>query len=548
MPGVGDALWWQRGVIYQIYPRSFLDRSGDGVGDLAGVLDKLDHVSDTLGADAIWLSPFFPSPMADFGYDVSDYCDVDPLFGTLADFDRLLQASHARGLKVILDYVPNHTSDQHPWFRGSRASRDDPHRDWYIWRDPKPDGSPPNNWLSNFGGSAWELDPTTDQYYLHSFLKEQPDLNWRNPAVVWAMLDVLRFWLARGMDGFRMDTVHRIVKHPDLPDNPPNAGGRLLHKEVGAYDSQLHVYDKDHPDVHQVLRQFRQVLDAYSSTGSERVAIGEAHIYDPRQLVRFYGEQLDELHLPFNFGLLFAPWAAQAVRDSVERYNAALPHGAWPNYVLGNHDEARIASRVGVDGARLAMMLLLTLRGTPTLYQGDELGIQDVPIPPDKARDPWGKNVPGLNLGRDRARTPMPWTNEPNAGFCPPHIEPWLPLNPDFQTLNVACELADPRSMLSLTRRLLALRRASTALSAGGYRSLDSPEECFVYLRQLEHEQRVVALNFGSQPRLVQIDGTVLLSSYLDREGSLPGELALRPAEGVIIAPVSGNVDGPIRA
>ncbi|HYY87955.1 MAG TPA: alpha-amylase family glycosyl hydrolase, partial [Chloroflexota bacterium] len=346
MPGVGDALWWQRGVIYQIYPRSFLDRSGDGVGDLAGVLDKLDHVSDTLGADAIWLSPFFPSPMADFGYDVSDYCDVDPLFGTLADFDRLLQASHARGLRVILDYVPNHTSDHHAWFRASRASRDDPHRDWYIWRDPKPDGSPPNNWLSNFGGSAWELDPTTGQYYLHSFLKKQPDLNWRNPAVVSAMLDVLRFWLGRGVDGFRMDTVHRIVKHPDLPDNPPNAGGRLLHKEVGAYDSQLHVYDKDHPDVHQVLRQFRQVLDAYSSTGSERVAIGEAHIYDPHQLVRFYGEQLDELHLPFNFGLLFAPWAAQAVRDSVERYNAALPHGAWPNYVLGNHDEARIASRV----------------------------------------------------------------------------------------------------------------------------------------------------------------------------------------------------------
>jgi glycosidase len=520
-------LWWQRGVVYQIYPRSFQDASGDGVGDLPGVLQRLEYVAE-LGVDAIWLSPFFPSPMADFGYDVSDYCEVDPLFGTLADFDRLVAEAHARGLKVILDYVPNHTSDQHPWFQASRSSRDNPYRDWYIWRD----GPRPNNWLSNFGGSAWEYDPHTGQSYLHSFLKEQPDLNWRNPAVVAAMLDVLRFWLERGVDGFRMDTVHRIMKHPDLPDNPPNLGGALLHKQVGEYDSQLHVYDKAHPDVHPVLRKFRQVLDEYSAPGQERIAIGEAHIYDPHELVTFYGQQLDELHLPFNFGLLLARWAPDAVRASVDAYEAALPPGAWPNYVLGNHDEARIASRVGPDGARLAMLLLLTLRGTPTVYQGDELGIQDVPIPPERMQDPWGKRVQGLNLGRDPARTPMPWdASQPNAAFCPPEVEPWLPLNADRATVNVASEREDPRSMLSLTRRLLAVRRASEALSVGSYRALDdAPEGCFLFVRD---ERVLVALNFSTREVEVRLpEGDLLVSTGMDRQG-IDGQL--RPAEGVVV-------------
>jgi alpha-glucosidase len=383
---------------------------------------------------------------------------------------------------------------------------------------------------------------------LHSFLKEQPDLNWRNPGVQAAMLDVLRFWLERGVDGFRMDTVHRIMKHPELPDNPPNPGGRLLHKNAGDYDSQLHVYDKDHPDVHQVLRAFRRVLDEYTAPGRERVAIGEAHIYDPRHLVRFYGEQLDELHLPFNFGLLLTPWAADAVRASVEAYEAALPSGAWPNYVLGNHDEARIASRLGPAGARLAMVLLLTLRGTPTVYQGDELGIQDVPIPPERAQDPWGKRVPGLNLGRDPARTPMPWdTTQPNAGFCPPQVEPWLPLNPDHDTLNVASELADLRSMLSLTRRLLALRRSSPALSQGSYRSVDGPDECYVYLREASDERYLMALNFGPGAQQVSVpwaaeialsthlDREGALSTHLDREGSALTRVDLRPAEGLLL-------------
>src|SRR5438067_4215443 len=446
-------LWWQSGVVYQIYPRSFRDASGDGVGDLAGVLEKLDYLSATLGVEAIWLSPFYPSPMADFGYDVSDYLDVAPLFGDLATFDRLVAAAHARGLKLIVDYVPNHTSDQHPWFRESRASRASPMRDWYVWRDPRPDGSPPNNWLAAFGGPAWTLDEAAGQYYLHSFLPQQPDLNWRNPAVREAMFGVLRFWLERGVDGFRMDALHRIMKDPDLRDNPPNPqASTQLHRPAGEYDRQLHTNDRGHEDIHEVLREIRRLLEAYGAQGRPRVAIGEMHIYDWAVLARYYGAALDELHLPFNFGLLKVPWSAQAIRELVEAYQAALPPGAWPNYVLGNHDEARIASRVGPRHARLAMLLLLTLRGTSTLYYGDELGMQDVPVPPERVQDPWGLRVPGLNLGRDPQRAPMPWDPGPNGGFCPPSAEPWLPMTPDLAQINVASQLADPRSMLALTR------------------------------------------------------------------------------------------------
>lgn len=536
--------WWQRGVIYHIYPRSFFDATGDGVGDLPGVAAKLDYLSQTLGVDAIWLSPFYRSPMVDFGYDVTDHCDVDPLFGTLADFDRLLAEAHARGLKLILDYVPNHTSDQHPWFRESRASRDNPRRDWYVWADPKPDGSPPNNWLAAFGGRAWEWDPATGQYYLHSFLPEQPDLNWRNPAVRQAMLDVLRFWLDRGVDGFRMDTVHRLMKDPLLGDNPPNPTARpSIHKPMGAYDTQLHLHDMAHPDVHEVLRSFRRLLDAYAADGRPRLAMGEIHLFDPRELCRYYGQRLDELHLPCNFGLLGVPWQARAVRAAVDAYEAALPGAAWPNYVLGNHDESRIATRLGRQAARLAMLLLLTLRGTPTLYYGDELGLEDVPVPPDRQQDPWGKRVPGLGLGRDPARAPMPWDNTPNAGFCPPDVEPWLPIPPDYRAASVARQAADPRSMLSLTRRLLALRHANPALAIGAYHPLEGegvPEECYVYLRQAGGRRLLVALNFAAERQVVRLAAPPrarwLVSTHLDRDG--PADLSaleLRPSEGGLL-------------
>ncbi|MGD2105625.1 MAG: alpha-amylase family glycosyl hydrolase, partial [Anaerolineae bacterium] len=339
-------------MIYQIYPRSFKDTTGNGVGDLWGVIEKLDYVSDLLGVDAIWLSPFYPSPQADFGYDVADYTDVDPLYGKLDTFDELVREAHRRDVKVIIDLVPNHTSDRHPWFIESRSARDNPKRDWYIWADPRPDGSPPNNWLSVFGGSAWEWDEASKQYYLHSFLKEQPDLNWRNPEVKDAMFDVVRFWLERDVDGFRVDVAHYIMKDPQLRDNPvdPRAA-KSIHRSLGDYDSQFHAHDHGHPDVHAVYRELRQVLDSYSQE-RPRVSLGEIHIFDWEEWASYYGESLDELHMPFNFGLLGAGWDAQSVRDVVESVEAVLLAQAWPNYVLGNHDEPRLATRHGRDEAR----------------------------------------------------------------------------------------------------------------------------------------------------------------------------------------------------
>jgi len=407
-----DQLWWQTGVIYQIYPRSFRDSNDDGIGDLPGIIQRLDYLSETLGVDAIWLSPFYPSPMADFGYDVSDYCNVDPMFGTLADFDRLVAEAHQRHLQVIIDFVPNHTSDQHPWFAESRSSRQSAKRDWYVWRDAKPDGGLPNNWPSHFGGPAWEWDAATQQYYLHSFLKEQPDLNWRNPETKAAMFDAVRFWLERGVDGFRLYVAHYFMKDPDLRDNPPAPQpSTASYKQINEYDKFLHINDKGHPDAHQVFREFRALLDSYEAM-RPRYSVGEIHIFDWREWVKYYG-QLDELHMPFNFALLWAKWEAQSVRQVVDSLEAVLPPGAWPNYVLGNHDEPRLASRYGREQARVAALLLLTLRGTPTLYQGDELGMVNADIPADQQQDPYGLRVPGM--GRDGCRTPMQWSDAPNA-------------------------------------------------------------------------------------------------------------------------------------
>jgi alpha-glucosidase len=493
--------WWQTGVVYQVYPRSFQDSNGDGVGDLAGIAARLDHLV-ALGVDAVWISPFYPSPMKDFGYDVSDYTSVDPLFGTLADFDRLLAAAHVRGLRVVVDWVPNHTSDAHPWFQASRRSRDDPKRRWYVWRDAGPDGAPPNNWLATFGGPAWTWDERTRQYYLHSFLPEQPDLDWRNPEVRAAMMDTLRFWLDRGVDGFRIDCAYAVMKDPALRDNPPAPpGARAVHKDMGAWGTQLHVHDRGHPDVHGVYRDVRRLLDGYRG---ERAAIGEIHLFDPVELCAYYGAALDELHLPFNFGLLAVPWRADAVRRAVDAMEAALPRGAWPSWVLGNHDEDRVATRVGEPSARAAMLLLLTLRGTPTLYQGDELGMPNVPIPPGRERDPWGKSVAGR--GRDPARTPMQWTAGPNAGFTAPGVEPWLPLSPDAGARNVEVQAAAPGSMLSLTRALLALRRARPALHRGSYAALEgTPEHVFAFARAHGDDRVLVLVNFAGAPARVAL-------------------------------------------
>jgi alpha-glucosidase len=533
-------LWWQIGVIYQIYPRSFKDTTGNGVGDLAGVIEKLDYLSETLGIDAIWLSPFYPSPMADFGYDVADYTDVDPLFGDLATFDELVAQAHRRGIRIIIDLVPNHSSDQHPWFIESRSSRDSPKRDWYFWADPRPDGSPPNNWLSVFGGPAWEWEEATGQYYLHSFLKEQPDLNWRNPKVKAAMFEVVRFWLERGVDGFRVDVAHYIMKDPQMRDNPPSMGQEpAFHRPHGDYDTQIHLYDKAHPDTHAVYREFRQLLDAYSAE-SPRVAIGEIHIYDWQKWASYYGQNLDEFHMPFNFALLAVDWRAQEVRQVVDTLEAILPSGAWPNYVLGNHDEPRLASRYGAAQARIAAMLLLTLRGTPTLYYGDEIGMADVFIPPEEQLDPFGLRVPGW--GRDRCRTPMQWSAAPNAGFSAPGTPRlWLPLAANYQEVNVERQLSDPTAMLNLYQSLLAYRKATPALQWGSYQAIDGvAEDCYVFLRQANSQRVLVALNFSAREQRVTlpdlVSGTVILSTYLDCQGTLSlGDLRLRRNEGVIV-------------
>ena len=504
--------WWQSGVIYQIYPRSFQDTNGDGVGDLAGIEQRLDYLAD-LGIDAIWISPIFPSPMVDFGYDVADYTGVHPMFGTLADFDRLLAAAHARGLKILLDFVPNHSSDQHPWFLESRSSRANPKRDWYIWRDPAPDGGPPNNWISDFGGSAWQWDQTTGQYYYHAMLREQPDLNWRNPGLRAAMLDAMRFWFERGVDGFRVDILWHMIKAADFLDNPLNPdwkpGMADMHKV-------LQLYSTDQPEVFEIAAAMRALADSYG----DKVLVGE--IYLPiERLMAYYGKAGEGVHLPFNFQLIDAPWDAGALHRMVEDYEAALPEGGWPNWVLGNHDRPRIASRIGNDQARIAAILLLTMRGTPTIYYGDELGLADVIIPRDKVKDPRELREPGLGFGRDPVRTPMPWDTSANAGFTTG--DPWLPLNRDWQTRNVAAETADRNSILSLYRDLLALRRAHPALGLGDVRMLKVGHALLAFERVMGKQRIVIGLNLSNRVQSCTLpEGRVLLTSGGDyARGSL---------------------------
>jgi alpha-glucosidase len=529
----GARPWWEPAVIYQVYPRSFQDSNGDGIGDLAGISHRLDHL-EWLGVDAMWLSPIFPSPMADFGYDVADYCDVDPMFGTLDDLDRLVEQAHGRGLRVLLDFVPNHTSSEHPWFLESRSSRSSPRRDWYLWADPGPDGGPPNNWLSVFGGSAWEWDQATGQHYYHGFLKEQPDLNWRNPAVRQAMYDVLRFWLERGIDGFRVDVIWHLIKDDRLRDNPPNPdwtpdGGRQ-------YDSLLPVYSSDRPEVLEIVAEMRAVLEEYG----DRLLIGEIYLPVDR-LVAYYGSDPSRpgAHLPFNFQLLLLPWRAEVIGEAILGYEAALPGGGWPNWVLSNHDRPRIASRAGPEQARVAAMLLLTLRGTPTIYYGDEIGMTDVPIPPELERDPARLEGPGR--GRDPERTPMRWDGSPGAGFT--SGTPWLPIG-EVGDVNVAAQRDDPGSILQLHRRLIALRQAEPALAVGAWAPILARGDVLAYERSLPGRRLVVALNLGAASHDVEVRsfhaGRVLVSTGLDRTSEeVSGTISLRGNEGVVV-----EVDG----
>lgn len=528
--------WWQCGVIYQIYPRSFQDSDGDGVGDLNGIRMRLPHLVD-LGVDALWISPIFPSPMADFGYDVADYTGIHPLFGTLADFDALVSEAKALNLKVLLDLVPNHTSIAHPWFQEARAGRASPKRDWYIWRDPAPDGGPPNNWRSEFGGSAWAYDPDSQQYYYHAFLAEQPDLNWRNPQVAAAIHEAMRFWLRRGVDGFRVDVIWHLLKDQDFRDNPPNPDWR---EGSNPYFQLQPLHTTDLEEVHAVIAGLRRVVDEFP----ERLLIGE--IYLPvERLAAYYGRGLAGAHLPFNFALLEAPWEARGLANLIARYEAALPPGGWPNWVLGNHDRPRVASRLGPAQARVAAMLLLTLRGTPTLYYGDEIGMATVPIPPDRIQDPYEKNVPGLGLGRDGVRTPMQWDDTPNAGFT--DGTPWLPLDANFPENNLMQHRGASASLYILYQTLLRLRRAHPALAVGGYGPVEADGPLLWYVREGAGERFLVALNLGAAPATAtlapQTCGRIVLSTFCDRGGEpMTGALALRGAEGVVVALDAGTV------
>ena len=528
--------WWQTGIVYQIYPRSYQDSNGDGIGDLAGIATRLDYLK-SINIDAVWLSPIYPSPMHDFGYDVADYIAINPLFGTMADFDHLLAELHQRDLKLILDLVPNHTSDEHAWFLESRSSRDNPKRDWYIWRDPAPDGGPPNNWLSFFGGPAWTFDETTGQYYLHQFDVHQPELNYRHPDVFPATLDNMRFWLDKGVDGFRVDVIWLMIKDEALRDEPLKPD----YIEGTPLFSQFdHIYTQDVEGIHDLIREMRRLIDSYS----DRVLIGEIYLPMQRQM-NYFGQNNDECHIPYNFELILSPWQAQAVRTLVDTYEAALPDGAWPNWVLGNHDQHRVATRVGAAQDRVANMLLLTLRGTPTTYYGEEIGMQDGQIPLDKMHDPPAVNQPELahEVGRDFERTPMQWDATPNAGFTDPDVEPWLPVAADYVTRNVEAQNTDPTSMLSFYRALTDLRRAEPSLHVGDYIAIDTNlDDIFAYVRSApDADTFIIVLNFGPNAHTldlshIAVGATIALATDMVRDGLIDmSSLEINGNEGLLL-------------
>jgi alpha-glucosidase len=546
-PAFGDD-WWQRGVIYQVYPRSFADSNDDGIGDLPGLIAKLDYVNDgterSLGADAIWLSPIHPSPGFDVGYDVADYDAIDPLFGTLDDFDRLVAEAHRRGIRIMLDLVMNHTSSAHRWFEESRRDPKGPFGDWYLWRDGVPDRfgrlRHPNNWTSFFGGSAWTWDEVRGQYYMHTFLPEQPDVNWRNPAVRDAMLTMVRGWLERGVDGFRLDVFNAFFKHAELPSNPRRLWGRR------PYDRQVHLYDKDRPELADFLAEFRALVDSYPG----RMTVGELFSGDPSLAPRLSAPR----HLVFDFELLFQRWNAAGFASASQKHEERFGPDGWPTIVLSNHDQPRQASRVapGPDArtsdefARALAVLSLSMRGTPFLYYGEEIGARDVPVPWSEIIDPPAKRggrlvrriVPWWN--RDQARSPMPWGGGPNGGFSAG--KPWIRMAPDVDTRNVAAQEDDPSSVLATYRRLVWLRRRHPALQIGVYRELQPrPRDVYAYERSTSEQTVTVAVNFGSRPVSLRLKTgrrwSVLFDTHLMSRTDLGGgdKLVLAPRQAIIL-------------
>jgi len=484
-----DFLWWRDGIIYQIYPRSFADSNNDGIGDLPGIISKLDYL-EALGVDAIWLSPIYPSPDVDFGYDVADYTAVDPKFGTMQDFEVLVEGAKQRGIHIILDLVLNHTSDQHPWFIESRKSVDNPYHDWYIWHDPKPNGDPPNNWQAVFGGPAWEFDPQLGKYYYHMFCKEQPDVNWRNPAVREALLDVFRFWLDKGVDGFRLDVFNMYFKDSEFKDNPHQLG-------IRTFDRQKHLYDVSQPEMYPLLQEIRSIMDQYKNT----YVVGETFLADPKHTASYCGD--DMLHAAFNFDFAHNRWHPKRFLNSALKWYQSLGPDAWPNNFLSNHDMHRAATRYcfGEDDrrAKVAAAMLLTIKGTPFMYYGEEIGLRDIPIRSKKdVKDPLGKTFWPLYKGRDGCRSPMQWSDETNAGFS--ETEPWLPVHSNYPDRNVEQQLSDPNALLNFFKQLIQVRKAQPALQHGDFQPLvEDPRQIFAFMRTTETDQVLVLLNFTSR-------------------------------------------------
>jgi alpha-glucosidase len=524
----GSEEWWRSGVIYQIYVRSFADSDGDGSGDLRGIIDHLDHLA-WLGVDGIWLSPITPSPDADWGYDVSDYTDVHPELGDLDTFDRLVAEAGERGIRVILDFVPNHTSDRHPWFVEARSDRAAPRRDWYVWADPKPDGSQPNNWVSTFGGPAWTLDERTGQYYLHNFLPQQPDLNWWNEDVRRAFDDIQRFWYDRGVAGLRIDVANGLIKDRNLRDNPPVS--QEDHPRIRALGLRP-VYNLNRSEVHEVFRTWRKVADGYEPT---RLLLGETWVLDLDSLMRFYGDGGDELHLAMNFPFLFAEFGT-GTREVVEATEKLIHPAAWPAWVGSNHDAGRFPTRwSGLDDrkARAALVVLLTLRGTPLLYYGDEIGMVDVPVPRERLRDPVGLRRWPDDPGRDAARTPMRWNDEAAGGFTRTDVEPWLPMGGPGSA-NVADQRDDPGSMLRLCHDLIALRRDRPELRTGAYAAVEAPGEVWAFRRGAG---TVVVVNCSDGAAEAPAAGAVLVGTRRGRDGErASARIRLEPWEAVVLA------------
>ena len=505
-------------VVYQIYPRSFQDSNADGVGDIPGIIQRLDYLAD-LGITALWLCPLYPSPMVDYGYDVADYTAVDPVFGSLQDLDELIRKAHEHNIRVLLDLVANHSSDQHSWFKESRSSLTNPKRDWYFWRDAKAPHSPPNNWISTFGGSAWEYDSHTGQYYLHSFAKQQPDLNWQNPEVRRAFQNIMRFWLDRGVDGFRVDAANWYSKDPSFRDDPINPA--YNQETDDPYNRLIHYYSSGQPELFSYLREMTGILEPYHN----RMMLVEAHfdmLFDVSSYANFYQRIDSRVAAPFNFIDLYLPWRATSFQRFIDSFQAMLKPSFTPVYSSGNHDRSRLATRIGADATRAAAVLFLTLPGTSVIYYGEEIGMEDGAISPDAVRD---------LSGRDPERTPMQWSADHHAGFS--RHKPWLPIGKHYTTHNVATESADPHSLLSLYKKLLALRSYSQAIRQGTYIPLDLADDNLLgFTRKYKNEKLATVINFSrteTVPCLVR--GEIVLTTEI---GEIEQE-TLGPLEARII-------------